>query len=697
MKTPTWLTSWFAQPGRGVLRMVARRSFAPGAYENLPTADAVFRGALTRTEGGAGIADTLRFAYKDSGDVYQWLDITTVAATAYGDEQARDAIGTALTAGNNIDIAVDDGLNTITISVETLTLADISDVTASATELNYSTNVTSDIQTQLDGKQPLDGDLTTLAANITAAGHALVDDADAAAQRTTLGLAAGGAGDIWVEKAGDTMTGDLIVPDEAYDATSWNGSLEVPTKNAIRDKIETMGGGVTLEDVYDALGNSVLVAGNNIDITHDDGLDTITIAVETLTLADVSDVTASTAEVNVLDGIPATLTATELGYVDGVTSAIQTQLDGKADLTGDTFTGQIISQTGDGEGLSLERYSTGSAGPSLRLRKSDTASLGAHALVDNGERIGQLVWQGSDGTDWRDGARIEAYINGSPGASDMPTDLVLSTTPDATATSTEKVRIGSASVVINDTAADYDTVIKGDTDATLLYVDAGADSVAIGNSAPTSWFDLKAGTTARAPLRIPSGTNLTTPVAGVVEYDGAVFYGTQNTTSDRSILNGWHEFRLTSNGAAIGAAIADVFGANSSINLPASTNWHLEAYLYFLKSTGGTVTVTVTNSAANYTNYSAWLEIDAVGGGTGFQALTRANIHNTTTAANAFPATASVTTATNHLYILGATFQMNAAGNIRIRFTESAGTVTPLANSFYRIRRMPGNTGDFVA
>jgi hypothetical protein len=36
--------------------------------------------------------------------------------------------------------------------------------------------------------QPLDSDLTTLAANITAFGHSLVDDANAAAARTTLGL-----------------------------------------------------------------------------------------------------------------------------------------------------------------------------------------------------------------------------------------------------------------------------------------------------------------------------------------------------------------------------------------------------------------------------------------------------------------------------------------------------------------------------
>ena len=43
-----------------------------------------------------------------------------------------------------------------------------------------------------------------------------------------------------------------------------------------------------------------------------------------------TDVTATATEVNVLDNIPATLTATELGYVDGVTSAIQTQFTGKS-------------------------------------------------------------------------------------------------------------------------------------------------------------------------------------------------------------------------------------------------------------------------------------------------------------------------------------------------------------------------------
>lgn len=46
-------------------------------------------------------------------------------------------------------------------------------------------------------------------------------------------------------------------------------------------------------------------------------------------------ITATSAEINVLDGIPGTLTATEVGYLDGVTSAIQTQID---NIPGNTAT-----------------------------------------------------------------------------------------------------------------------------------------------------------------------------------------------------------------------------------------------------------------------------------------------------------------------------------------------------------------------
>lgn len=69
--------------------------------------------------------------YYDSDDnvLYFWNNSTWVSASGstYTDEQARDAIGAALVAGNNIDITVDDAGNTITIDVESLTSADLTD------------------------------------------------------------------------------------------------------------------------------------------------------------------------------------------------------------------------------------------------------------------------------------------------------------------------------------------------------------------------------------------------------------------------------------------------------------------------------------------------------------------------------------------------------------------------------------------
>ena len=65
----------------------------------------------------------------------------------------------------------------------------------------------------------------------------------------------------YVNVTGDTMTGDLVVPDEAYDATAWNGSLEVPTKNAVRDALEAIAPGGTVS-------GALLIANNLSDLNN---------------------------------------------------------------------------------------------------------------------------------------------------------------------------------------------------------------------------------------------------------------------------------------------------------------------------------------------------------------------------------------------------------------------------------------------
>lgn len=128
---------------------------------------------------------------------------------AYVDAQAGGGTVDSVVAGNNIDVDATDPANPI-VAVETLTPADIG-LAATVTELDYVNGVTSSIQTQMNSKAA-DADVVHDTGNETVAGI-------------------------------KTFSSDPIIPDEAYDATAWDGSLEPPTKNAVRDKIETMGGG----------------------------------------------------------------------------------------------------------------------------------------------------------------------------------------------------------------------------------------------------------------------------------------------------------------------------------------------------------------------------------------------------------------------------------------------------------------------
>ena len=94
-------------------------------------------------------------------------------------------------------------------------------------------------------------------------------------------------------------------------------------------------------------------------------------------------------------------------------------------------------------------------GPSLILGKSRGATTNSATVVQNGDTLGILSFQGADGTQLVEGASVTAYVDGTPGADDLPSRLVFSTTADGASSPTERMRIKSNGTINFSNVATY--------------------------------------------------------------------------------------------------------------------------------------------------------------------------------------------------------------------------------------------------
>lgn len=208
--------------------------------------------------------------------------------------------------------------------------------TTTATEIGYLNGVTSAIQTQLDAKlasataastyQPLDADLTALAA-LASTGLVARTAANTYAERT---LTAGSAR-VSVSN-GNGVSGDPTVDVDEAELNLANIGGELDVTSQVTGALPVANGGT----------NSNTALENNRIMQSSGGA-----------IVEAAAITAGRALVSDANGIPthATTTATEIGYVNGVTSAIQTQLNGKVGTTGNetvagikTFSDQLIGK-----------------------------------------------------------------------------------------------------------------------------------------------------------------------------------------------------------------------------------------------------------------------------------------------------------------------------------------------------------------
>jgi hypothetical protein len=86
------------------------------------------------------------------------------------------------------------------------------------------------------------------------------------------------------------------------------------------------------------------------------------------------------------------------------------------------------------------------AGPVHILAKHRSSSIGGVTVVEAEDQLGALSFQGSDGTEFVEAARIQAFADGTPGANDMPGRLVFSTTTDGASSPTERMMITNGGI-----------------------------------------------------------------------------------------------------------------------------------------------------------------------------------------------------------------------------------------------------------
>lgn len=210
-------------------------------------------------------------------------------------------------------------------------------------------------------------------------------------------------------------------------------------------------------------------------------------------------------------------------------------------------------------------------------------------------------------------------------------------------------------------------------------------------------------TTAAGTLTVPSytqtsGTNMTTPTAGVHEFDGVGFYSTIDTTHGRGQIPVRQHFRLTSNGSNV-TTIANFFGANSNISLLANAYYEIEIVCYFTKTTTEILTWTFTNNVAPTMQNIYWEQspITGIVAPPGTATMTEGMFANDATAIRTVAA-GSLTTAVNHYMRCRITLKNATGTSLKIQCANPAGSVTPLLGSFWTATRIPtGNTGTFAA
>jgi len=98
--------------------------------------------------------------------------------------------------------------------------------------------------------------------------------------------------------------------------------------------------------------------------------------------------------------------------------------------------------------IGIGAWMNDATGSNLVFTKSRGTSEASYTVVQSSDVINSISWYGADGSTAIIAAQLAAYVDGTPGANDMPGRMVFATTADGASSLTERFRVNSADQAI---------------------------------------------------------------------------------------------------------------------------------------------------------------------------------------------------------------------------------------------------------
>ena len=184
----------------------------------------------------------------------------------------------------------------------------------------------------------------------------------------------------------------------------------------------------------------------------------------------------------------------------------------------DAFHSEIMMQleavgTAPYAGLGMVQNSNDTDSSVLIFGKSRGTSAASTTIVQDGDLIGRIEFQGMDGTDLETGASIVGEVDGTPGDNDMPGRLVFKTTADGADSATERMRITSdGNIGIGATPTTFH--------ATLTGVQIGGNGILQHETSAGAGKTLKIAQNVREEITSGDFTYISTDEASLIELSG---------------------------------------------------------------------------------------------------------------------------------------------------------------------------------